>query len=258
MQKKLIAMALVAAFAAPAFAEDAPPAGPHTFTGNVGVVSDYLFRGISQTQHKAAIQGGFDYSHSSGVYAGFWASNVNWVSLGGTGPKPDNSLETDFYGGYKGTVGDFGYDVGMIRYYYPGDTLAGATTPNTTEAYVGGSWKFISLKYSHTLSDYMVGWNGANSEKTKGSDYWDLSANYDLGDGWGVSAHVGHQKIKNLSDASYTDWKLGATKDLGFGVVGLAYSGTNAKGDCNKSEIYCWDGKDVSSDRVIASFSKTF
>ena len=101
MKKSLIALALVSAFAAPAFAEEAAPASEHTVTANVMLASNYIFRGISQSQNKPAIQGGFDYSHASGLYAGTWASNVSWV-----GTKDNNSMEWDFYAGYKGAFAD--------------------------------------------------------------------------------------------------------------------------------------------------------
>lgn len=260
MKKSLIALALVGAFAVPAFADEAAPAaedkGPHTFTANVGLVSDYIFRGISQTQHKAALQGGFDYSHSSGLYAGTWASNVNWVREGGY--KTNNSLEADFYAGFKGTFADdFSYDAGVLQYYYPGDVVAGFADTNSTEVYAALGWKFITLKYNYTVSSHLFGWtNATNTLKTQGSGYVDLTANYDLGNGWGVVGHVGYQDIKNISSASYTDWKIGATKDLGFGVLGLSYTGTDAKGSVG--EAYNWAGKDVSKDVLVASFNKTF
>lgn len=260
MKKSLIALALVGAFAAPVMAEEAP-ASAHTVTGNVGVVSDYVFRGISQSQHKPALQGGFDYSHASGLYAGFWGSNVNWVRE--TGYKTDNSLEMDFYAGYKGGFAtDFSYDVGVLQYYYPGDTQSagGFKNTNSTEVYASIGWKFITLKYNHTVSSYLFGWEGTgyDDQKTKNSGYLDLSANYDLGNGWGVNGHVGHQTIKHNSGASYTDWKLGVTKDVGFGVVGLAYTDTNAEGCGKDSQSYCWNGKDVGQARGVVSFSKTF
>lgn len=260
-KNSLLALTLIAAFAAPAFAQTAAPAAaptsPHTFTGNVTLASDYVFRGISQTQHNPAIQGGFDYSHSSGFYAGTWASNVSWP--GDTGIKTNNSMEWDFYGGYKLGMGDFTLDLGALHYYYPGDVVPGAKDANSTELYVGLSWKFISLKYSNAISSNLFGWyNGASNKSTKGSDYWDLSANYDVGGGWGIQGHVGHQSIKNLGAASYTDWKLGVTKDVGFGSVGLAYTGTDAKGNCASAQAYCWNNKNVGEDRVILTFSKTF
>lgn len=262
MKKSLIALALVSAFAAPAFAEEA--ASAHTLTANVGLVSDYIFRGISQTQNKPAIQGGFDYSHASGLYAGTWASNVSWVKEGGF--KDNSSLEMDFYGGYRGSVGDFGYDLGALYYYYPGDDNVTTPWPNTdsAEVYVGLSWKFLSLKYSYTVSKHLFGWVSPNNENSRGSDYIDLTASHTFDGGWGVSAHVGHQTIKNYSDASYTDWKLGVTKDLGFGVVGLAYTDSNAKGSCPvvASQPYCWgtapNDKDVSKARGVLSFTKSF
>ena len=80
MKKLLLASTVAAALSAPvaqvAYAADA---SPHTITGNVGLVTDYKFRGLSQTYKGPALQGGFDYSHASGFYLGTWASNVGWI-----------------------------------------------------------------------------------------------------------------------------------------------------------------------------------
>jgi uncharacterized protein (TIGR02001 family) len=265
----LAGIGLVAA-AAPGFADE--PASPHTFSANVGLTSDYVFRGVSQTQGNPAIQGGFDYSHASGFYLGTWGSNVSWVSVrsfkDSTGAvttgdpfKENNSMELDLYGGYKGSVGDFGYDLGAITYYYPGNKTAGAKSPDTTEVYVGGSWKFLSVKYSHVVSENFIGWyDFTNNRSTRGSNYLELNANYDLGNGWGVLGHVGHQKVKNVGDASYSDWKIGVSKDVGFGVITLAYTDTNAK-----DWAYDWstsasgtDFKKVADGRAFVSFTKSF
>jgi uncharacterized protein (TIGR02001 family) len=227
---------------------------PHTIGFNVGVTTDYIFRGISQSQHDPAISGGVDYSHASGLYAGAWLSTQKWVE---TGPKSDSDFELDIYGGYKGTAGDIGYDVGLIRYSYDGDKVAGWATPNTTEAYLGISWKMLSLKYSHTISDYFVAWTGTTlADKTRGSNYLELNATHDLGDGWGLLGHVGHQKVKHddFNNASYTDWKVGVTKDVGFGVATLAYSDTDGDGDV----AYRWSGEDVAKGVLALSFSKSF
>ena len=160
MKKSLIAVALAGAFAMPAFAQTsssdatgappaAEPAGPHTFTGNMTIASDYRFRGISQTMGKPTIQGGVDYSHESGIYLGNWNSNVNEA----TG-FPGGSVEMDFYGGWKTTFGDFGLDLGAIYYYYPGSEAAPLSYTNSRnigksadgtvgngEIYIGGSWR---------------------------------------------------------------------------------------------------------------------
>jgi hypothetical protein len=94
MRKTVLAAAIAAAVAAPGLAS-AQATSPHTVAGNMGLFSDYRFRGISQTFEQPAIQGGIDYSHASGFYLGTWASNVNGLSF------PDGSIEMDFYGGYK-------------------------------------------------------------------------------------------------------------------------------------------------------------
>ncbi|MEO1766568.1 TorF family putative porin [Thiobacter aerophilum] len=251
----------------PAFADNAAP-----LTANVGITSDYVFRGVSQTQGGPAIQGGIDYAHPSGFYVGTWASNVSWVSVRSfkdsngtvtTGDpfKENNSMEWDFYGGYKASAGDFGYDLGVITYYYPGNKTAGAKSPDTTEVYLGGSWKFLSVKYSHVVSENFIGWyDFTNNRNTRGSHYLELNANYDLGGGWGVLGHVGHQTVKHVGDASYTDWKVGVSKDVGFGVITLAYTDTNAK-----DWAYDWstsangtDFKKVADGRAFVSFTKSF
>lgn len=258
MRKTLLAVALVAAFAGSTAVQAADaPASPHTFTGNLTVASEYLYRGIAQTDGAPALQGGFDYSHSSGVYLGFWGSNVSWVSDTGLGSA---SLEMDVYGGYKMAFGDFGLDVGVLTYNYPGSGKAdGASRPDTTEVYVGGSWKFLSAKYSHTTGS-LFGWTktGQPTEKTEGSGYLELNASYDLGNGYTLVGHVGDQKVKGRETADYTDFKVGATKDLGVGVVGLAYSDTDAKGSCDAVEDYCFAGRDAGQDRVVLTFSKAF
>ena len=229
---------------------------PHSVAYNVGVTTDYIFRGISQSQHDPAISGGVDYSHASGLYAGTWLSTQKWVE---TGPyKTDSDFEMDIYGGYKGAIADIGYDVGLIHYHYDGDETASVTglpTPDTTEVYLGASWKMLSMKYSHTISKYFVAWGGAGgTPSTKGSNYLELNATHDLGDGWGLLGHIGHQKVKNVNVASYTDWKIGVTKDVGFGVVTLAYSDT----DGEQAAYGNWAGEDVAKEVLALSFSKSF
>lgn len=246
MKKLSCLLVLSGLVSASAFAEDSP----HSIGFNVGATTDYLFRGISQSQHDFAVSGGVDYSHASGLYAGAWLSTQKWVE---TGIKTDSDFELDLYGGYKGTVGDVGYDVGLIRYSYDGDQVAGTATPNTTEVYLGASWKMLSMKYSHTLSDYFVAWGTPGVTKSRNSTYLELNASHDLGDGWGLIGHIGKQEVKNVPVASYTDWKVGVTKDAGFGAFTLAYSDTNAD-----KTAYTWAGEDVSKGVVSLSFSKSF
>jgi len=264
MNKKTITLLISALSVSLSALADEAPASPHTFTGNVGLVSDFVYRGISQTHTNPAVQGGVDYAHASGLYAGIWGSSISWVSDGLGGSYP---LELDIYGGYKGSFGgDFGYDVGVLSYNYPGHgRVSGSVRADTVEAYGAVSWKWLTLKYSHTVSSHFVGWTTDNGGKTRGSGYLELNASYDLGDGWGLTGHVGHQKVKGNRNASYSDWRLGVTKDVGFGVIGLAYSDTNAEGSCSAGEAYCWgtsegtrNFKDVGRGTAILSFNKSF
>lgn len=262
MKHSLIALSLATVFTLPAIAE--PAAGPHTLTANVGVVSDYIFRGISQSQHRPALQGGVDYAHASGLYAGLWASQVHWTDRPDWTYQKNNHVEIDVYGGYKGSAGPVAYDVGFIRYFYPGDfqsAIPGNVTANTSEVYVGASWNIVSLKYNHVVSQNIFGWGGtASNTKSEGSGYLDLSVSYPINDTVNLIAHVGRQNIKNTSEAaqfaSYTDWKLGVTKDFGFGIAGLSYTDTNAKGGVGQA--YRWDGKDMGKGVLALSFLKNF
>ena len=133
MKKTLIAASLAcAAGGLPSFAlAQAAAAQPeHTFTGNLSLASEYRYRGIAQTNARPAVQGGFDYAHASGLYAGTWMSNVSWLSDAGAGAI-SSSVEWDFYGGYQGGVGDIGYAAGPPCYYYPGKYPSGSHTPPT-------------------------------------------------------------------------------------------------------------------------------
>ena len=193
----------------------ATPASPLSF--NVGLTTDYRYRGISQSRLKPAISAGADYAHPSGFYVGTWLTSIKWIKdAGGDAP-----LEWDVYGGYKGTAGPLGYDVGLLHYNYPRHRLA--ISPNTTEIYGALSYSVVTLKYSHALTNLF------GFDDSKGSGYLDLSANFDLGDGWSVVPHVGRQWIRHNSAYSYTDYAVTVNKDFGNGLVASAgVVGTNA------------------------------
>lgn len=237
MRKTLLNTLIIAAITAPTFAmaEDAP-ASAHTFSGNVGLVSDYIFRGISQTSHNAAIQGGFDYSHASGLYAGVWGSNVSWIADSGAVATGSVGMELDTYLGFKNTFAeDFSYDVGFVRYNYLGKytPVAPWVKADTDEIYGSIGYKFISAKYSYGLGQFLT------IPDAKGTNYLELNANYAIPDtGVTLIAHAGKQTYKGSSAAyiaatasgspTYTDYKLGVTKDINGYVLGLSYSSTNA------------------------------
>lgn len=230
---------------ASALAEEAAAASP--VSANVTLASEYVYRGISQTRAKPALQGGFDYAHGSGLYVGAWGSNISWLEDIGAGAS--SSLELDLYGGYKGSFNkDLSYDVGVLHYEYPGSFPAGFTSPNTDELYVAGTYKMFTLKYSHSLTN-LFGY-----ADSKNSGYIDASANFEVMSGLTLGLHAGHQKIKNYSDYSYTDYKVSLTKDFGGGLsVSGAYIDTSAD-----NALYTVKGTKIADSRFVLSLTKAF
>jgi uncharacterized protein (TIGR02001 family) len=199
------------------------PAAESTLSYNVGVVSDYRYRGISQSRLQPALQGGVDYADKSGFYVGAWASSINFIKDSGA---TKGEVELDLYGGYKGAAGAIAYDVGFLRYEYVGNKLGqvtGYANANTSEVYGAATLGLVTAKYSHSLT------NVFGTPNSKNSYYLDLSANFELGDGFTVVPHYGYQKVKNVVDASYSDYALTLNKDLGNGLsASAAVVGTNA------------------------------
>ena len=251
MRNILLAAAVAGTFAAPAaYAQ---------FSANIGAVTDYRFRGISQTNKKPALQGGLDYAFSNGIYVGTWASTVTKdLYPHGAG------LEVDLYGGWKKEIAkDLTLDLGVLYYWYPSAAYytftAGGTANNAksgnkfnnTELYIGASYKWFSAKYFYATSNYFgassQAFNGAlggvNADNTatgatsgtatggssKGSSYLDLSANYELAPKWTLNAHVGVLRVKTFTGLSYNDYKLGVTYDAGWGALSAALISTSAQ-----------------------------
>jgi uncharacterized protein (TIGR02001 family) len=199
-------LAALALFSGVALAQAKAPEPDYTLSYNVGVVTDYRYRGISQSRLRPALQGGADFAHKSGFYLGTWASTIKWIKdAGGDGP-----VEIDLYGGYKGTAGAFGYDVGVLRYQYPSHDLA--VSPNTTEIYGAGTFGPATLKYSHAVTN-LFGFSNS-----KNSYYLDASASFDVGNGYSIVPHIGYQKVKNNGAFSYTDYSVTLGKDFGNGL----------------------------------------
>lgn len=211
-------------------AAPAAPASPHTLTGNVGIFSQYIFRGLTQTDRSPALQGGFDYAHSSGLYVGTWASNISWLNDSNAYTR-NGSLEWDFYGGFKGSfAGDFTYDAGLLYYYYPGTAAAGFIKANTLEGYGSVGWKWITAKVSYSLDNKTFG-----VTDSRGTYYAELNADVPIGEtGLTANLHFGRQKYTGNGGANhrlytYNDWKIGVTyalpKDFSIGAF---YSDTGA------------------------------
>lgn len=258
LRNKLFAVAVATALAVPGVVLAAdPPASPHTFTSNVGFVSDYSFRGISQTMGEAAVQGGFDYAHTSGLYLGIWGSNVSGTQF------TDGNLESDWYGGWAKTWGDWGVNVGGLYYYYPGAKLGNGDKYDTFEGYGSVSWKWISVKLSYAFTDFF-GCNGnscapAFNDDSDGSTYLELNATYPINEAFSITGHIGHQKIEGTTvDLDYTDYKIGVNYLYNGFNFGLAYKDTNAESDLYTLTKASGKSVDLSEGKVIVSVSKTF
>ena len=251
--------ALLAASALPSLAQTTAAAAPEpefTITGNLGIFSDYRFRGISQTNKKPAIQGGVDFVHKSGFYLGNWNSNVDSAGFSGA------NIEMDFYGGWRTTIEGFGLDLGVLYYYYPGSGQGGAFKVDNTELYIAGSWGPLTLKYNYAVSDFF------GIPGTSGAYYFLLSGAHDFGNGFGVNGSVGYQGgLKNgnsgytscvtefdgQTSCSITDYKLQGTYTIDGWVLGLAYVSTNR-------DLRGWTdpSKNISNGTAVLSVTKSF
>jgi uncharacterized protein (TIGR02001 family) len=249
MKLKSAVLLSTLALSASAFAQTKAPEPDYTLSFNAGVVTDYRYRGISQTRLKPAVQGGLDFAHKSGFYLGAWASTIKWIEDSGS---TDGKVELDLYGGYKGELTKgLAYDVGVLRYEYVGNKLgnvANYANANTTEVYGALTAGVFTAKYSRSLTNLFGNIN------SKGSQYLDVSATFDLGDGWTLTPHVGRQLVKNSPTYHYTDYSLTVAKDLGKGLTAsLMAVDTNAQ-----VTPYTWGGKYVGKSGLVAGINYSF
>ena len=278
MRKSLITTAVLGALVAPSFvfAADAAPASDFTASYNVGLFSQYIFRGLTQTNNKPALQGGFDVNHKSGLYIGGWASNVSWLrdnANEAVGPvyQSGGSLEIDLYGGFKTDVKGVGIDVGALQYYYPGAlNKAVYDKANTTELYGALSYGWLQAKVSSVVSKDAWAFGkkynaGTNGDDERGTYYAELNANIPLAD-TGITAliHVGRQEFNQAKslptnpEASYTDWKLGLTKGFDGGLnIGAFYTDTNIS-TANAAANWTYAGKNIGDSTGTVFVQKTF
>ncbi|MFC5458685.1 TorF family putative porin [Massilia niabensis] len=243
MANKAAAFALAMMGSNLAMAQEAP-APEHAVSYNVALASEYRYRGLSQTRFDPALQGGADYTHSpSGFYAGTWLSTIKWTKdLGG-----DGNVEVDLYAGKRGQLTEaISYDVGGLYYWYPENDLN--PNANTFEVYgqigVGPAY----LKYSHSTTNLF------GTPDSKQSGYLDFGANVPLpvAEGLVLNLHVGRQRVENNGALSYTDYKVGLTKDLGFASASLAWIRADTEAYLSPR------GRNLGKSAAVVSISKTF
>ena len=206
-----------------ASAQDAPE-----IAWNLGVTSDYVFRGYSQTTEDSAIFGGVDVTVGS-FYAGAWASNVDFGD--------DTDAEFDLYGGYRTEVSGFVVDVGVVGYLY-------------VSAPTGADYDYVEFKaaasraFGPVTLGAVVYWSpdffGADEEAT----YVEANAAFSPADKWTVSGAVGHQALD--VNADYATWNAGVAYAFSDNVaIDLRYHDTDVTGS-------------LSDDRVVAALKFLF
>jgi len=163
------------------------------FSGTVTATTDYDWRGVTQTAQDPALQGSFDWSSDMGLYAGVWASNVDF----GSG---DPNVEVDLYAGWSG--GEvLTYDFGAVYYTYPGESDF-----NFPEIYGSVGWEFLSAKISYS-------WDFAGTSET--ALYYEGNVDYGLPANFGVTGHIGYSDGDGIRAAygqsNYYDWSVGLT-----------------------------------------------
>lgn len=208
--------------------------GDHSTSASVALSSDYMWRGYSQTDNEMAISGSFDYGHASGFYAGAWASNVDFA-LG----DDQAHVEVDVYAGFGNEIGDtgIGYDVGVLRYIYPG-----TEDGDWTEFYGSLSYSFFSVGVAHSSDVYGSDENGT---------YYSLGFDYDLPYGVALSAGYGYYDYDDsVAEDSPSDYRIGVSKEMaGFGFD-LTYTDTDSDGE----DLY---GDNIADGRLIFTISKS-
>jgi uncharacterized protein (TIGR02001 family) len=261
-----------------AFAQDTAPPKSLTLSGSVGLVSDYLYRGVSQSDREMAIQGGLTLTHKSGFYVGTWASNLSgWGTFGGS------NMELDLIGGYKMPIGDGGaLDVGLTWYMYPG----GFSNTDFAEPYV---------KLSGTAGPVSLTAGVAYAPKQQALGNWSNTPSSRAGDKednlylWGdfataipstpvtAKAHIGYSDgnpglgpngTSVAPTGKYWDWMVGADLSLAPMLdvpltLGVAYVDTDIS---RRESLYLQPnlskGQDgtgsIVSGRVVVSLTAAF
>jgi uncharacterized protein (TIGR02001 family) len=269
--KTFVAPVVALLCATPAFAEETAPPKPITLSGSVALVSDYRFRGVSQSDKRFAIQGGITATHKSGLYGGFWASNLaGWGTFGGP------NVELDLFGGYKLPLGGGTLDVGATWYMYPG----GAKKTDFVEPYVkvGGTIGPVALLagVAYAPAQQALG-NWSNTRQSRIGDkednlylWGDASAGVP-GTGLTLKAHLGYSDgnpglgpngTSVAPTGRYADWSLGADYVLSPVTLGISYVDTDIS---RAGSAYLLpnfssskDGSPIAGAKVLFSISASF
>lgn len=257
----------------PAFAMAQTAPAPSPFSGSVFLANDYVYRGLSNSSGDPTLQGTFQYTSPVGAYAEIAGSNTSWIT-DGYGAGSSHPIEIDFFLGWKfAAPRNVNFDVGVERYAFPGHAPLdgyppGTTNPDTSEAYVGVTWRWISLRYAYAFTDAF------GNADSRGSDYLDLTIAAPLGrSGFTLTAHAGRQRFDGVNAAlwppstscsnrclSYTDYLLGVDKPWHGFDFSLSFTHTNARARAfDGSPVYLNRfGDNIGANHWIISVTKSF
>jgi uncharacterized protein (TIGR02001 family) len=222
-------------------------------TGNLGLTSDYRFRGISQSQNAPAVQGGIDYAHSSGFYVGNWNSSVSSsVYTNGSG------VESDVYAGWKKDIyKGLTLDVGSYNYFYPRAKVAGTGSNfDTYEGFVGLGYGPVAVKYNRTIGNGYFG-----TANAQGTQYYQADIAYPL-TALGLSkasflAHAGHTNVANSNTLDYSDYNVGLGYDLsGWNIAAKYYTNTSLSSTAKTADTI--NGQKLYKNAAVVSVTKGF
>lgn len=199
MKTKIVGLLGAALTIATPFAASAQDSAlPGTFTGNVAIVNDYVFRGVTQSNEDFAIQGGLDWDSGAGVYVGTWASSIEFGD--------DASMELDMYAGYRGAIDNFTYDLGFLYYAYPGSSASGY---EFWEVYAKAGYNFgpaaATLGVNYTPDNF----GATNNDQ---SIYYSAVLSAPIGDMFAISAGAGYSALEGVKN--YADWNVGGTINI--------------------------------------------
>ncbi|WP_084677187.1 TorF family putative porin [Massilia niastensis] len=265
--RKLVLAICLSTIGSGALADEANQS-PHQVTGTVSAVSDYIFRGVTQTWHRPALQGSIDYAHASGLFAGLWASTISEKVVAGADAEIDLAL------GYRGTVnGNWSYGAGVMTVYYPGgnwNRMKWGDKPDQkydfTEANVFLGYKWLNAKYARTLTD-LLGFNENTgfSGSTKGADYIEINADIPLADtGLVLGLHAGRQDFKarlGTIKPIAKDYRISLSKSFAGGWIAAAQVSRNTNIDFfngTRSNMNENDTCDVGRRRFVLTLTRLF
>jgi uncharacterized protein (TIGR02001 family) len=211
---------------------------------NIGVTSNYVWRGITQNDNSTALSGGLDWENASGFYAGTWISEAA------------TDYELDLYGGYGGSIGDFGYGIGLTYYTYSEDTDS-----NFLELGLSGDWQMLSFGLDYTISSDVDDDNATAETFIDGDLHYYIGASFDLEQDFSIGLTIGQYAWEDDgvagADLDYTYYQIDLSKSVGeFGDVTLSLSDTNySDEDFDDPDSEDADDSDM---RFFISWSKTF